>query len=110
MEISNNTILITGGATGIGLALAEAFVQAGNEVLICGRRENKLQEAKAKIPSLHIKVCDVANEADRRDLLHWATTEFPALNILVNNAGIQKEVNFTLGDKRIDGKWGRDCY
>lgn len=48
MKLSNNTLLITGGATGIGFAIAEEFVKKGNEVIICGRRENKLQEAKKK--------------------------------------------------------------
>jgi len=50
MEISGNTILITGGATGIGYAMAEAFLEAKNEVIICGRREVMLLEAQKKIP------------------------------------------------------------
>ncbi|PNW07646.1 short-chain dehydrogenase, partial [Microbacterium testaceum] len=58
MKMSENTILITGGASGIGLSLAERFLNEGNEVIICGRRESKLQEAKEKFPSLHTKVCD----------------------------------------------------
>ena len=51
MRTKGNTILITGGATGIGFALAEAFVKAGNKVLICGRREARLKEAKAETAS-----------------------------------------------------------
>ncbi|HAY40576.1 MAG TPA: short-chain dehydrogenase, partial [Desulfobacteraceae bacterium] len=52
MEFKANTVLITGGATGIGFALAEQFVQAGSSVIICGRREDKLKEAQSKHPQL----------------------------------------------------------
>ena len=88
MKIESNTVLITGGATGIGLALAERFLRAGSEVIVCGRREDKLREAQQGHPRLHTRICDVSNEADRRSLLAWATAEFPKLNVLVNNAGV----------------------
>lgn len=65
MRMSGNTILVTGGASGIGLAFAERFVRAGNQVIICGRRPEKLAEAKAKNPSLHTRVCDAGNAQDR---------------------------------------------
>jgi uncharacterized oxidoreductase len=93
MKMSGNTILITGGASGIGLALAERFLNEGNEVIICGRRESKLQEAKERFPSLHTKVCDVSIEESRAELVKWATETFPKLNVIVNNAGIQQRVN-----------------
>jgi uncharacterized oxidoreductase len=93
MNMSGNTILITGGASGIGLAFAERFLKRGNEVIVVGRREDKLQEAKEKFPNLHTRVCDVANEDDRKSLFEWATSEFPQLNMVVNNAGIQQRVN-----------------
>lgn len=92
---SGNTILITGGATGIGYALAEQLIQNGNEVLICGRRESKLREAQQKFPGLHYRVCDVSDESERMALCEWATREFPNLNVLINNAGIQRDVDFT---------------
>ena len=62
MKINNNTVLITGGATGIGLALAESLLELGNEVIICGRRKERLIEAQNKHPDIHIKVCDVSDE------------------------------------------------
>lgn len=97
MKISGNTVLITGGATGIGLALAEAFSQKGNEVVICGRRRNKLLEAQGKLPNLHIKVCDISKDRNRKALFDWATSNFTNLNILVNNAGIQRQIDLTKG-------------
>ncbi|MGA2526624.1 MAG: SDR family NAD(P)-dependent oxidoreductase [Smithellaceae bacterium] len=97
MKISGNTILITGGATGIGYAMAEAFLEAGNEVIICGRRKERLLEAQKKHPDLHIKVCDVADGADRKTLVKWATANFKKLNILVNNAGVQRDIDLTKG-------------
>ena len=97
MNISGNTVLITGGATGIGYAFAESFLAEKNEVIICGRRENRLVEAQKKHPELHIKVCDMSEEEDRNSLVEWITAKFPNLNILVNNAGIQRDVDFTKG-------------
>jgi uncharacterized oxidoreductase len=97
MEISGNTILITGGATGIGYAMAESFLDAGNEVIICGRREDRLLQAQKNHPDLHIKVWDGAEEADRRTLVDWITARFTSLNILVNNAGVQRDIDFTNG-------------
>lgn len=95
MDIGSHTILITGGASGIGLALAERFLQAGSTVVICGRREDRLREAQQRHPRLRIRVCDVANPADRLALRDWAVHEFPALNMLVNNAGIQQRIRAT---------------
>lgn len=97
MQTTGNTILITGGSTGIGLALAEALIKAGNEVLICGRREDKLIEAKQQFPQLHTRVCDIAKKSDREELYQWVTSEFPHINMLFNNAGIQKEIDFLTG-------------
>ncbi|MFD2570072.1 SDR family oxidoreductase [Spirosoma soli] len=94
MKTTNNTILITGGATGIGLALAETFLRARNTVVICGRREDRLAEAKAKFPALHTYTCDVSQATERERLVTWLTENFPGLNVLVNNAGIQQMLSF----------------
>jgi len=99
MKIKGNTILITGGATGIGFSLAEAFVNAGNEVIICGRRENKLKEAKDKLPQIHTRVCDLSKEKERKSLYDWVSSNFKDINILVNNAGIQRMVNLRKGTR-----------
>jgi len=84
MNLEGNTILITGGATGIGLALAERFLQAGSEVIVCGRRQDRLLEAQARHPRLAIRVCDVADERERVALFRWAVTAFPRLNVLAS--------------------------
>jgi uncharacterized oxidoreductase len=97
MKDSGNTVLITGGTSGIGYALAEAFLARGNEVLICARREERLREAQKKLPGLHVRVCDVAVQSERQSLVEWATSRFRTLNVLVNNAGIQRDIDFTRG-------------
>ena len=83
MRLTGNTILITGGASGIGLGLTKRFLKAGNEVIICGRRPDKLMEVKERYPGVHTKVCDVANELSRRELYNWVTGTFPAVNVLL---------------------------
>jgi len=102
MELGSNTVLVTGGASGIGLALAERFLRAGSTVIVCGRREEKLREAKDKHPELHTRVCDVADESQRVALAEWAVRAFPRLNVLVNNAGIQLRVALS-----EPGQWER---
>src|SRR5450432_4495336 len=92
MKMSSNTMLITGATSGIGLAFAERFLRGGNEVIICGRREALLQEIKQKYPAIHIYTCDVTKEAERIKLFEWATQNFPTLNVLINNAGIQRRI------------------
>ncbi|MGA2820409.1 MAG: SDR family NAD(P)-dependent oxidoreductase [Anaerolineales bacterium] len=97
MKTTGNTILITGGGTGIGLALARVLLKEGNQVLICGRRKEVLDEARRQLPNLHTLQCDVADAAGRKSLQDWATRGFPDLNILVNNAGIQRQIDFRKG-------------
>ncbi|MEK3720121.1 SDR family oxidoreductase [Paenibacillus sp. FSL H8-0034] len=89
-KLNSNTILITGGAAGIGLALVERFVKSGNKVIICGRREDKLAEAKAKIPEIHTYKFDVSKEEDRIALYEQVTRDHPDVNVLLNNAGMQR--------------------
>lgn len=95
MNVANNKILITGGATGIGLGLTERFIQEKNNVIICGRREAALNEAAAKLPGVITKVCDLSDEASRVDLYNWVAANHSDLNVLVNNAGIQNWMSVT---------------
>jgi len=95
MNISNNKILITGGASGIGLGLTERFVQEGNTVIVCGRRMNILQAIVEKHPSVIIRQCDVALASERETLYNWISKEHSDLNVLINNAGIQQWMNVT---------------
>ncbi|MFZ1322088.1 MAG: SDR family NAD(P)-dependent oxidoreductase [Ignavibacteria bacterium] len=89
MKLSNNKILITGGGSGIGLALAERFLKENNSVIICGRRETVLKEASEKFPSLITKTCDISDATGREELYKWISENHPDLNVLINNAGIQ---------------------
>jgi uncharacterized oxidoreductase len=90
MNLSNNKILITGGASGIGLGLTERFLKENNQVIICGRREEILDEVAVKYPSVITKVCDLSLESHRIDLYNWIAENHSDLNVLINNAGVQK--------------------
>ena len=90
MKLSGNKILITGGASGIGLGLAEMFLKENNTVVICGRRESLLKEVSEKHPSIISKVCDLSKAEERENLFTWISKEHSDLNVLANNAGIQQ--------------------
>ena len=92
MNLAINTILLTGGASGIGLALAVRFLRAGSTVIIVGRRDDKLSEAQQSYPGLVVRRCDIADPAQRQELVRWAAATYPNLNVLVNNAGIQNRI------------------
>jgi uncharacterized oxidoreductase len=95
MKLTNNKILITGGASGIGLGLTERFIKENNTVIICGRREYVLKEVSEKFPTVITKVCDLSKETDRVELFNWISENHPDLNVLVNNAGIQNWMNIS---------------
>jgi len=92
MELSGNTVLVTGGGSGIGLAIAARLLAGGSRVIVCGRREETLREAAEAHPGLVTRVCDVGREEERAALFEWAVGEHPDLNVLVNNAGIQRRI------------------
>jgi uncharacterized oxidoreductase len=104
MNINNQTILITGGATGIGFELAKQLISLGNTVIVCGRRAQKLEEAKSQLPSLVVHQCDLADVEARRTLFEFCVQQYPTINILINNAGIQREIDFKKGETEfLDG-------
>ncbi|MGD0818818.1 MAG: SDR family NAD(P)-dependent oxidoreductase, partial [Methanomassiliicoccales archaeon] len=101
-------ILITGGATGIGLSLADAFLKNENEVIICARTEENLRKAKNRLPELNTIICDVSKEAERVKLHDWVISNFPETNVLINNAGIQKMVDLRKGTSDLLGYLRKD--
>lgn len=85
MNHTRQTVLITGGATGIGFAIAEKFHAAGNRVILVGRSVTALSRAASVLPGADIYPADVSIAQDREELV----SRFPDISILVNNAGIQ---------------------
>ena len=93
MNLKGRTILITGGSAGIGLAFALKFAELGNEVIVTGRRQAVLDGVKAKYPKLHTLQSDVADPAQIAALAARVKSDFPKLDVLMNNAGIMLHKN-----------------
>ncbi len=93
MKINDNTILITGGGSGIGRALAESFHALGNQVIISGRGKKALDETTAANPGMQSLTVDMADPASIRSFAARLAEAHPALNVLVNNAGIMRPEN-----------------
>lgn len=87
MKTTGNTILITGGSAGIGLEMAHQFVALGNKVIITGRDGERLKKAAVELGNVTAITSDVSNAQGVEDLVNRIKTEFPELNVLVNNAG-----------------------
>lgn len=96
MKASNNTILITGGGSGIGLALAEEFKKLGNEVIVAGRSKDKLETAAKK--GLRTFTVDMTSEKSIHELAQNVIREFPNLSVVIHNAGIMKNENLIKGN------------
>lgn len=88
MKTTGNTILISGGGSGIGLALAQRWHDAGNTVIVTGRNAAKLESAVAGRSNMHAYSLDVTDPAAIAAFAADIVAQFPALNVLVNNAGI----------------------
>ncbi|MCJ2873612.1 SDR family oxidoreductase [Rhizobium pusense] len=102
MKISGNTILITGGGSGIGRALAEAFHKAGNRVIISGRRKAVLDEVTAANPGMASMVMDATDAAGIRAFAEALAKAHPTLNAVINNAGIMRPEDIAAAPDYLD--------
>lgn len=93
MNLSENTILITGGTSGIGFEMAKEFMKRNNKVIVTGRNEKKLQKVQDELKGVVAIKSDVSNPNDIQDLYQKVKKDFPVLNILINNAGIMSTIN-----------------
>ncbi len=94
MNLKSDTILITGGTSGIGLEMAKQLMARGNNVIITGRDISKLEATKKKFPDLHIYQSDVSDPQSICELYSKVTADFPKLNMIINNAGIMRAIDF----------------
>jgi uncharacterized oxidoreductase len=90
MKTTGNTILITGGGSGIGRGLAEAFQALGNTVIIAGRRKQALDATTAANPGMKSATLDIESAAGIRAFAARIAKDYPALNVVINNAGIMR--------------------
>ncbi len=102
MDLKSNTVFITGGATGIGRGLAEAFHQLGNRVIVGGRREEYLQAVCHANPGMEYCKLDVRKREQIQQAAAHLTSTFPKLNCLINNAGVQRAHDFRTGDPSLE--------
>ena len=93
MQTTGNTILITGATSGIGLAFAGEFYKLKNKVIICGRRTDRLNTITQNHPGMIARACDVSDDQERKLLAEWVIREYPEVNVLLNNAGVQYAFN-----------------
>ena len=93
MKTTDNTILITGGGSGIGRGLAEAFHHLGNQVIITGRGQKALDETTAANPGMKSFTVDVSDPKSIQSFAGKVTKDYPSLNVLINNAGIMQPEN-----------------
>lgn len=97
MDITGNTILITGGGSGIGRALAEAFHARGNQVVIAGRRQAALDATLAAHPGMKSAVLDIEDPSAIQRFAAQLRKDFPSLNVVIHNAGIMRPERLTDG-------------
>ena len=95
MRLSGNTILITGGSSGIGLAMARKLIALNNQVLITGRDVEKLKVVKKELPQLDYFACDLTVKSAVDALVFYVEQTYSGLNMLINNAAVQYNYSFT---------------
>jgi uncharacterized oxidoreductase len=102
MNLKNNTVLITGGSSGIGFELSKLLIQKGNTVIICGKSNEKLLAAKKAEPKLIIYQCDLSDSTECIDFVNRIIENHPKLNILINNAAIVNKIDFLTNEKALE--------
>lgn len=103
MNTQNNTILVTGGGSGIGLETARKFSELGNTVIIAGRNTEKLNAAASGLKNVSVIGCDLTNESEVDALVETLSSRYPDLNILVNNAGSAHQFSLNENANAYDG-------
>ncbi|RYC66399.1 SDR family oxidoreductase [Spirosoma sordidisoli] len=93
MNLANSTILITGGTSGIGLALVKQLTQQGATLIVTGRSLDALQKTREQFPAVHVLQSDVSKPTDIEQLYKAVTQQFPALNMIINNAGLMRQLD-----------------
>ncbi len=89
MQTSGHKVLITGATRGIGLAIARRFAEAGNRIVIVGSSTDSVERVLAEEPSWSGRACDLGSLESRQTLIAWIRSEHPDLTVLINNAGVQ---------------------
>ncbi|MES2515021.1 MAG: SDR family NAD(P)-dependent oxidoreductase [Bacteroidota bacterium] len=100
MELHNSTVLITGGTSGIGLEFVKQLTALHTNIIITGRDASKLAQAKKQFPNIHTFQSNVSHPTDIVNLYQQITAQFPDLNVIINNAGIMR--NMDLQDTSMD--------
>jgi len=102
MKLKNNTVLITGGSSGIGLELSKVFLQKGNKVIICGKSNDKLLAAKKLMPQIITYQCDLAESRQCSDFAGKIAADHPDVNVLINNAAIVNKIDFIRDENAVE--------
>lgn len=93
MKLSGNTVLITGGTSGIGYEFAAQLLKRGNTVIVTGRDQQRLEQTRRSLPGIHIFQSDISDSRSIAFLLKAVTEKCPTMNVLINNAGIMRKIN-----------------
>jgi uncharacterized oxidoreductase len=102
LNLKGNTVLITGGSSGIGFELSKVLIQKGNTVIICGKANEKLLAAKKLEPTLITYQCDLSDRTECIDFANWIKENHPKINILINNAAIVNKIDFLKDEEALE--------